>query len=227
MPLQPDSLSEPFPKAHEAERAIRGKRVPSPLATTARALLLLPLLATASVAADWQPIHRTVTYPVTGRSGITLYESIGHKGPVVGKGIRAIAHTDFRLTWTRKYENRGTACVLASAKPKLIITYTLPKAVEPLPQPTRENWATFVAGITRHERGHGVFIEELARAIEAATVGLTVPDDPRCQKIKTEMTTRLGALSRAERQKSADYDRAEMGDGGTIQQLVLALVNGG
>ena len=189
--------------------------------------LALSALSTGVAAADWQPIHRTVTYPVTGKSGIELYESIGHKGPVVGKGIRAIAHTDFRLTWTRKYERRGTACVLASARPKLIITYTLPKAVDALPSPTRENWAVFVEGIARHERGHGVFIEELARAIEAATVGLTVPDDPGCKKIKTEMTTRLGALSRAERQKSADYDKVEMGNGGTIQQLVLALVNGG
>ena len=110
--------------------------------------------------------------------------------------------------------------------PKLLITTTLPKPAEPLPSPTRENWQVFVDGIAAHERRHGDFIEAMTREIEAATVGLTVPDDPGCRKIKAVMTERLGAISRAQQKQSNDYDRVEMGRDGAIPRLVLALVNG-
>jgi predicted secreted Zn-dependent protease len=74
---------------------------------------------------------------------------------------------------------------------------------------------------------HGATIVDMVRKIEAATVGLTVADDPKCSKIRTEMTKRLSALSQAQRQASRDFDRVELGQGGNLQKLILALVNGG
>nr|WP_316655398.1 DUF922 domain-containing protein [uncultured Gellertiella sp.] len=171
--------------------------------------------------------ERIVTYPIHGQSGIALYRDIGLKGPVVAGSIRAIAHTGFKLTWTRRYENRDGACVLASAVPRLTITYTLPRPANPLPSPTAENWQTFLDGIARHERGHGDLIRAMVKDIEQASIGLTVANDPGCRRIRTELTRRLGALSRAEQKKSNGYDRAEMGRDGNIPRLVLALVNGG
>lgn len=41
------------------------------------------------------------------------------------------------------------------------------------------------------------------------------------------MTKRLGEISRAQRQKSRDFDKAELSDGGNVHQLILNLVNGG
>lgn len=179
-----------------------------------------------SAHADWQAIERVVTYPVRGSSGIELYQDIGHRGPTVGKGTRAIAHTNFKLTWKRNYEVQGNACVLTTAVPKLVITTTLPKAVSPLPSPTRENWAVFRDGIATHERQHGMFIIAMTKEIEAATVGLSVPDDPGCKKIKGVMTEKLGAISRAQQKQSNEFDRVEMGQGGAIPKLILDLVNG-
>ncbi len=81
-----------------------------------------------AVRADWAPIEEVKTYPITGTSGIELYSSIGEHGPEVGRHVRAIAHTNFKLTWTRRYDPQPDgACVLSVAKPKLIITYTLPR----------------------------------------------------------------------------------------------------
>lgn len=130
------------------------------------------------------------------------------------------------MTWTRKYENRDGACVLASARPKLIVTYTLPRPAQPLPASFRPNWETFIAGVHAHERVHGDMIKQLVRQIETATVGLTVPGDPDCRKIRAEMTRRLSALSQSQRQQSRDFDRVELSEGGNIHQLVLDLVNG-
>ncbi|MEK1891678.1 MAG: DUF922 domain-containing Zn-dependent protease [Phyllobacterium sp.] len=185
---------------------------------------LASLPATAHAA--WQAVEQVETYAITGRSGAELYDSIGARGPEVGGKVRTIAHTNFKLTWRRKYENQGTACTLVSAQPKLIITYTLPKPAEQLPPPVRASWETFIGGLKAHERVHGDTIKDLVRAIEAATVGLSVPDDPKCQKIRAEMTKRLSELSQAQRQKSRDFDKDELSDGGNVHQLILKLVNG-
>lgn len=176
--------------------------------------------------ADWKPVEKEAPYLVAGRTGPELYASIGERGPKAGVG-RAIAFTDFKLTWTRDYQPRGGACVLVSARPKLTIIYKLPKPSTKLPAPVRRNWEAFVEGVEKHERVHGDMIKDLVTAIEAATVGLTVPDDPKCKKIRNEMTTLLTALSQAQRQKSRDFDRTELTDGGNVHQLVLRLVNGG
>eukprot|EP01034_Spumella_vulgaris_P010837 gene10837-13757_t len=129
--------------------------------------------------------------------------------------VRAIAHTDFKLTWTRKYEPQdNNACTLVSAKPKLIITYTLPKPSKPLQGAMAQNWETFISGVRSHELVHGDFIKDLVKAIESTSVGLSVDADPNCRKIRAELTRRLGELSVAQRQSSRDFDRVELSDGG-------------
>ena len=186
--------------------------------------LALPLPA---IAEPWTPVEKIVTYPVSGASGIELYRAIGHRGPTVGKGIRAIAHTNFKLTWRRDYQVRGKACVLASAVPKLIVTYTLPKAEGRLAEPLASRWRTFLDGIAAHERVHGEQIIRMTREIEAATVGLTVENDPGCRKIRSIMTERLGAISARRQAESNAFDKTEMGADGAIGRLVIALVNSG
>lgn len=175
--------------------------------------------------ADWQAVEKVQTYAIAGKSGPELYASIGERGPKAGM-VRAIAHTNFTLTWSRKYEPQGDACTLVSARPKLTITYTLPKPAEQIPVTTRKNWETFLAGVHEHELVHGDIIKDMVRQIEATSVGLSVSDDPNCRKIRTELTKRLSALSLAQRQRSRDFDRAELSQGGNIRQLILELVNG-
>lgn len=194
-----------------------------------RLCVLLACLALAPAAAlgEWQAVEKVQTYQIAGLSGPELYASIGERGPKVGGLSRAIAHTSFKLTWTRKYEAQGDACVLVSAVPRLAITYTLPKPAKPLPVGTMKRWEVFISGVHRHELVHGEYIKEMVRKIEATTVGLTVPADPKCRKIKAEMTKRLGALSNAQRQQSRQFDRAELSNGGNVHQLILQLVNGG
>lgn len=186
------------------------------------------LLASSAIPsqADWKRSEAVKTYAVRGNSGAELYQSIGENGPKIGGLARVIAYTNFKLTWTRKYERQGDACVLVSARPKLIVTYHLPKLAGALPQAVKASWETFITGVRAHERVHGDIIEDMVRKIEAATVGLTVPGDPKCQAIKTEMNKRLGALSLAQRQKSREFDQVELNDGGNVHQLVLDLVNG-
>lgn len=191
----------------------------------AAAFCLTAFFPHAGSAADWQPVEQEAPYTVTGRTGLELYESIGARGPKAGDG-RAIAHTSFKLTWRRDYQRQGNACVLASAKPKLIITYTLPKVSGKLASPLKESWETFIEGVRTHERVHGRMIIDMVREIEAFSVGLRQENDPNCRKIRETLTRRLAEISQAQRQKSRDFDRVELSKGGNVHTLVLNLVNG-
>ncbi len=175
--------------------------------------------------AEWKAIEKVQPYAIAGKSGAELYASIGERGPQLGKG-RAIAHTNFTLTWSRKYEPRGDGCTLVSARPKLTLIYTLPKPAEQLPVSIQKNWETFISGVQDHELVHGEIIKEMVKEIETVSVGLTVSGDPNCRKIRSELTKRLSELSLAQRQRSRDFDRVELSEGGNIHQLILGLVNG-
>ena len=66
----------------------------------------------------------------------------------------------------------------------------------------------------------------MVRRIEAVSVGLTVPNDPSCKRIREVLTEKLGALSQEQRARSRAFDQVEMSDGGNVHRLILALVNG-
>jgi predicted secreted Zn-dependent protease len=191
------------------------------LALPAACFLVSPAIA----GAGWQAVEQVKPYKISGTTGIELYTSIGERGPLIGGKVRTVALTDFKLTWTRDYVPQGDVCTLVSARPKLIITYTLPKPSEQLPEPMRKKWETFYAGIRDHEKVHGEQIKEMVETILSTTVGFSVSGDPGCRKIREEIKKPLSAASLAQRQKSRDFDRVEMGDGGNIQQLILRLVN--
>lgn len=181
------------------------------------------LFAGSAVAQDWQAVERVEPYAVQGATGLELYRSIGERGPKLGVA-RVIAHTGFKLTWTRKYERQGNACVITVNRPKLIITYTLPALKSKLSGPVKARWDTFLAGVTAHEKVHGDFIKDMVKEIEAMSVGMTVENDPKCQKIRAQLQTRLGELSQAQRARSRDFDQVEMSDGGNVHRLVRELI---
>ncbi|WP_411035168.1 DUF922 domain-containing Zn-dependent protease [Shinella sp. BYT-45] len=182
------------------------------------------LLAARAAAQDWQAVERVEPYTVEGSTGLEIYRSIGERGPKLGVA-RVIAHTGFKLTWTRKYERQGDACVITVNRPKLVITYTLPKLKTKLSEPLKSRWETFISGVTAHEKVHGDFIKDMVRQIEAVSVGMTVGNDPHCRKIRPELQARLGELSQAQRARSRDFDKVEMSDGGNVHQLILQLVD--
>jgi predicted secreted Zn-dependent protease len=182
------------------------------------------LLAASAFAQDWQAVERVEPYAVQGATGLEIYQSIGERGPKLG-AARVIAHTGFKLTWTRKYERQGNACVITVNRPKLIVTYTLPKQKSKLSGPMKSRWETFIAGVTAHEKVHGDFIKDMVKQIEAMSVGLTVENDPNCQKIRPQLQARLGELSDAQRARSRDFDQLEMSEGGNVHQLILQLVD--
>jgi predicted secreted Zn-dependent protease len=191
------------------------------------ALLLAALLLSTPARADWKPIEKIDTYAVSGESAEQLYLSIGEKGPVVGtagNARRVIAHTFFKLTWQRDYQPQGGACVLKTARPKLIITYTLPKPAGKLGSALQTRWDTFAAGLIAHEKVHGTGIVDMVDKIVAFSTGLTAQNDPGCKKVRAELTAYLDQLSKAQRQDSRDFDKLEFGRDGNMLKLIAAFL---
>ncbi len=195
-------------------------------ARTVIAAVLIALMALTRPALAWEAVEQVVTYPVSGQSGFELYQSVGENGPVIVGDRRTIAHTTFKLTWRRDYQQRGADCVLASAKPKLIITYTLPKPRGSMPSSVASSWKRFADGLAKHERVHGQYIIDMVRAIETVSTGISAQNDPGCNKVRAELQSHLKRLSDQQRARGREFDRIEMGDGGTVHQLVLGLVEG-
>lgn len=189
------------------------------------ATLFVSVVLSGAAKADWKPAETIKTYAVSGATGMQLYQSIGENGPLIGQGVRAIAHTTFTLFWKRDYQPRGTACVLASAKPSLTIIYTFPKPKGALSPALKAKWDVFMAGIAKHEAVHGANIEAMTREIERISVGLTQENDPGCKVIREVLQGKLKVISDARLAKESSFDQVEMSTGGNVQQLILALVN--
>jgi len=188
--------------------------------------LLACLLTTAGPAhADWKPAEKVSHYAISGSTAPELYFSIGENGPKAGAG-RAIAHTDFDLTWRRDYQPKGGGCTLVSARPNLTITYRLPKPSARLSPELQKRWDAFASGVAAHEKEHGRYIEDMVREIEAVSVGMHMPGDPGCRKIRSELQKRLGEISQRNRARHRDFDRVELNPGGKVHQLILDFVNG-
>ena len=198
-----------------------------------RTVLALALALTASAAAaqepgGWKPAEKIERYAITGQTELDLYKSIGEKGPMVRGGtVRAIAYTDFKLTWNRAYENDAAGgCRIARNIPNVTIIYRFPKPSGKLSPSVKANWETFEAGIETHERQHGRFIMDMVWRMVAETSGLSAANDPSCRHVRAELTRRLGAAFKEKSGKDAAFDKAEMGDGGTVRRLVMTFVYG-
>lgn len=166
-------------------------------------------------------------YAISGQSGAELYGSIGDNGPEIAGGRRTIAHTAFRLTWRRDYRPQADGrCVLASAVPRLVITYTLPRPRGELPAPVAASWKRFYEGLAAHEKVHGAQFIDMVNKISEISVGLSAEQDAGCQKVRAKLQRHLKQLSDERQALSRAYDVEEMSRGGNVHGLILGLVNG-
>ena len=217
MALPTPSLVTPSSAICDGVRWITASARIAVAATVAALTLLTP--SPPANAAQWKAKVEIRTYPVTGTTGQSIYESIGRNGPKIGK-TRAIAHTTFDLKWRRKYVPVGRSCKLVSAKPFFTIIYTVPKVTGKLPPDTARKWKTFHAGILAHEKVHGQYARDMLASLIGNTVGLTVQNDPNCQKIRAEVLTRVKAAYATYRNRSRAFDRVETAGNGGIRRLV-------
>ncbi|KPN40820.1 DUF922 domain-containing protein [Brucella abortus] len=173
----------------------------------------------------WKAVEIVKPYAIARTTPPELYESIGARGPKIGER-RVIAHTSYVLTWDREFDRSNGACTVVSATPRLRITYMLPNPSQTLAPPVKERWDRFYDGIRRHELVHGDHAKAMTREIVRRTVGLSVPNDPKCRKIRKVLAKEITDMVQVQRAQGRDFDHVEMGNGGNVQQLILTFLNG-
>lgn len=172
----------------------------------------------------WKAVEIVKPYAIAGTTPPELYESIGARGPKIGER-RVIAHTSYVLTWDREFDcsngvhgcfrNAQTQDHLHASKPVADACPTGKGEVGPL-----------YDGIRRHELVHGDHAKAMTREIVRRTVGLSVPNDPKCRKIRKVLAKEITDMVQVQRAQGRDFDHVEMGNGGNVQQLILTFLNG-
>lgn len=183
--------------------------------------LTLALMATPALAAE--PPVTLKTYPVSGATGMELYESIGRNGPKGGDS-GAIAQTVMNLKWKRLFDERSGDCYLVKLQPVVTITMILPKPKGALSGDLKARWTRFADGVRSHEDVHVDMIRTFLAQAQASAAGAMVRGDKSCAKVKAEVSRRLDEALAAHKARNRDFDRLELSDGGNVHRLILNLV---
>lgn len=178
--------------------------------------------ATSPALAGAKVLVKTRTYAVAGDNGVALVKAMDRSGPRHGFMTRAIAQTSYTVDWNLQVRTTHKTCRLARAVPTLHLTYTFPKA-SALSPGLSKRWKRFLAGVHRHEKMHGRIATQMVNAAARSISGLTVANDPTCNKARREARRRIDAVYARYEAKQGAFDKREHADGGKVEKLVDAL----
>src|SRR5690606_41719620 len=80
--------------------------------------------------------------------------------------------------------------------------------------------------IEAHELVHGDQAKEITRETVRKSVGLSVPNDPQCQKIRRVLAKEISEMVKVQQAWGREFEQKEMSHGGNVHQLILTFVNG-
>jgi predicted secreted Zn-dependent protease len=189
------------------------------------AVVVAALGAISPAAAGPQVLVKTRTYAVTGDSGAALVKAMDRSGPRHGFLTRAIAQTSYTVDWDLQVASTRDACRLARAVPTLHVSYVFPRAVN-LPPALAKRWKRFLAGVHKHEKTHGRIASEMVQAAARSAAGVAMRPDPSCGRTRREARRRIDAVYAKYEARQVAFDKREHGDGGKVERLVDALIDG-
>jgi predicted secreted Zn-dependent protease len=177
----------------------------------------------AEAAADVTVQNQTKTYPVRGSTGENLIDQMNRHGPRHGFVARAIAQTKYTVSWDIVWKKTDRECRVARADAVLSIDYTYPALASQVDPKLKRRWATFMAGVRKHEETHGRNAVRMVNEAQKAATGLSMPADAGCRTASAEVKRRVNAIYARYEAKQVAFDQREHRDGGPVERLVEAL----
>lgn len=190
-------------------------------------LLLIAGLCAGAVGDAYAGVKTTVQtrhYVITGQTGAALLAGMDRRGPKHGFLTRAIAQTRYTIAWRMEWGETRAACRVKRADGELAIVYTYPKVSGPVSRDMRRKWDRFLAGVTRHEKMHGLIAQQMVNEAQRSIARLTIRNDPGCRKSRREVSRRVDAIYAKYEKKQVSYDEKEHREGGPVEKLIDALV---
>lgn len=165
---------------------------------------------------------RTVekTYSIAGATGDQLLTEMDRKGPKHGFLTRAIAQTRYVVSWDIAWSAERGGCRVDQVEAKLDVTYTFPRVSTRMTPALRKRWDTFLSGVRKHERVHGIVARRMVEAAERSVSGVAVKRDPNCRLARAEVKRRVDAAYRKYEAQQHRFDDVEHRDGGNVARLV-------
>lgn len=167
---------------------------------------------------------KTRHYVITGKTGAALLDAMDRRGPKHGLLTRAIAQTRYTIAWKMEWGETRAACRVKRADGELAITYTYPKVSGPVSRDMQRRWGRFLAGVTRHEKMHGLIAQQMVDEAQRSIAKLEIRNDPGCRKSRREVSRRVDAIYAKFEKKQVGYDEREHREGGPVEGLIDALV---
>ena len=166
----------------------------------------------------------TQHYVISGRTGAALLDAMDRRGPKHGFLTRAIAQTSYTIAWKMEWGETRAACRVKRADGELAIIYTYPKVGGQVSRTVQRKWDRFLAGVTKHEKMHGLIAQQMVNEAQRSIGKLTIRNDPGCRKSRKEVSRRVDAIYAKYEKKQVDYDEREHREGGPVEALIDALV---
>lgn len=148
---------------------------------------------------------RTLKYPVRGRSGLELRESLLRRGREM-EGEVAHGWTEWSVDVGYAYERTGDRCRLTRPDVDLRITVHVPRWSPPtgVAGSTVVRWNRYVRGIRRHEEEHVRIAREAADAVYRGLDSLPPGD---CGSLRRRVDGLADSVLGAARRRQDRFDR--------------------
>ncbi len=166
----------------------------------------------------------TKYYEVTGKTGDEVLRAINRKGPRHGFLVRAIAQTQYTLSYGYEMVQTSKGCSIERAEVKLEIVYVYPKLAGNSSRNLSARWKRFMTGVRKHEEVHGKLAEQMAAATEKALMSTYVSGKRGCDRIRSVAKRNADRVFKQYEREQIAFDKNEHRDNGNVDKLVLALV---
>jgi len=169
-------------------------------------VILLLLLASATVFAA--PVRREhqVSYQINGNTSQELREQMNSLGPF-DHGKRYDAYTAWNIQWRYKYSDTQSGCKMEKVHVNLDITYTFPewKNFAEANTELKEKWDKYLSNLRRHENTHAANGEEAAAEVEYVLQNFPVMQS--CQTLQALANRRAQQIIMHMNERDVEYDK--------------------
>lgn len=188
------------------------------------AAFLCALSVAATVHARPKVTVKTKHYDVRGKTGAEVLRQINRKGPRHGFLVRAIAQTQYTLSYGFETVQSAKDCRIRKVRVKMDIVYVYPRLKGKVSKNLNRRWKRFLNGVRVHEEVHGKLAKQMAAATEKTLLATRVKGKRGCRKIKRVAKRNADKVFKKYERMQVTFDKKEHRDKGNVERLVVALV---
>lgn len=84
--------------------------------------------------------------------------------------------------------------------------------------------ASFIAGVTKHEKVHGRIGKQMADEIDRRLKGFAMADKQNCRKALAVVAKDIGSIVKKYEKKQSDFDAVEHKPNGNVERMIETLI---